>query len=114
MSWSTFLVGIGMLFCYLPVYGQEVLEPVFNLPYVIIYGRDDCLFTLNMRKELKRANVQYYYRNVDSVRVIKQLYPRMLASGLSIQRKNIPIVDVNGYILVQPNPTTIVDKYLFE
>ena len=114
MSWSTFLLSMGVLFCYLPVFGQETLEPVFKRPYVIVYGRDDCPFTLNMRKELKRANVQYYYQNIDEVRVIKQLYPRILASGLSIQRKNIPIVDVNGYILVQPTPTMIVDKYLFE
>ena len=89
------------------------LEPLFSLPYVVIYGRQSCPFTLNMKKELKRAGIDYQYQVIDEMEVKKQLYPRMRASGLSTQTYTLPVLDINNHILVHPEPTEVIDKYHF-
>jgi len=93
---------------------DSILEPLYPKPYVVLYGRDSCPFTNNMKKELTRARIQYYYQVVDNPQVKKQLYLRMKKSGLKTSGYTLPVVDVNATLLVHPSPPKVIDQYFFE
>ncbi|TVZ37850.1 glutaredoxin [Alteromonadaceae bacterium 2753L.S.0a.02] len=86
-------------------------EPLFNTPYVAVYGRDSCGWTQKMIKELKRENIPYQYFIIDREGVAAVLHERMKASGISTRRYNLPVVDTNGTIEIRPNIEQVTAKY---
>lgn len=87
------------------------VEPLYAGPYVAVYGRDSCGWTQGMLKELKAANVNYRYFVVDEQPIADLLHPRMEASGISIQRYDLPVVDINGHLSIRPDPPEVIAQY---
>jgi hypothetical protein len=72
-------------------------------PYVVVYGRDRCGITQRMRSDLQRSGVPFEYESVDHPGVGDELHPRMEAAGLDTRRYGLPVVDVNGEMLIRPH-----------
>ena len=107
----SFLLGISLSG---HLYAQKLsTNPHFNAPKVIIYGRDSCPFTANMKKELSRAKIKYDYKIIDLEEVKQAIYPRMKSRGLPTQHITLPIVEVSDDIVIHPKPTEVIDMYLF-
>lgn len=87
----------------------EPLKPLFALPYVVVYGRDSCPYTRNMRRELKREGIQFRYQIIDKPKVKQLVYQRMQRSGFSTKEFTLPVVDVSNKILVHPAPDEVID-----
>lgn len=86
-------------------------DPIFDVPYVAVYGRNSCGFTKQMISGLESKGVNYHYFIVDDKNVSNELHSRMESSGISTRRYNLPVVDVNGDISVRPKLTDVLDEY---
>jgi glutaredoxin len=87
------------------------IEPLMETPYVAVYGRDSCGFTQKTLKELNGKGIDYTYYKIDETSVAELLHARMRASDISTSRYQLPVVDVNGVIMLRPDTTTIVQNY---
>jgi len=90
--------------------GNEVV-PLYDHPYVIVYGRDSCGWTSFMRKQLVRSGIPFEYRIVDDWQVAEPLQERMAAAGLDVRRYSLPVVDVSGLISIRPEPQEVISEY---
>ncbi len=86
------------------------LEPVYQKPYVIVYGRDNCAFTRAMRRDLESRGVPYVYKVIDEEHAHDEIVGRIRQSGLSDQF-TLPAVDVNNEILLHPSSDDVARKY---
>ncbi|UUY07324.1 glutaredoxin [Pseudomonas sp. J452] len=80
-------------------------------PYVVVYGRDSCGFTSQMRSGLTRENIEFDYRIVDDGAVADGLHQKMESLGISTQLYDLPVVEVNGRLLVRPDISLVVRAY---
>ncbi|MFT7222635.1 MAG: glutaredoxin [Cellvibrionaceae bacterium] len=87
------------------------LAPLYAESYVAVYGRNSCGFTQNMISNLKNEGLNYRYFIVDEQEVAYSLHQRMESSGISIRSYNLPVVDVNGRIMVRPDFQKVLNKY---
>ncbi len=110
------IVGLCLLtpWAYVVSLQAEVIKPLYALPYVVIYGRDSCPFTRNMKKELKRAAIPYHYKIIDRPNVQQSLFARMEASGFTTDAFTLPVVDVNNTLMVHPTPPKVINYYFFD
>jgi hypothetical protein len=77
----------------------------------VVYGRDACSFTEQMRSDLNRRHVPYTYEVVDQPEVANLLHTRMERAGISTASYGLPVVDVNGKILVRPECSEVIALY---
>lgn len=85
------------------------IEPLYEQPYLVVYGRDSCGFTSKMRKELSQAGVKFKYMSVDDKAVADSIHLRMDASGIDIGYYLLPVVDLNNSISVRPDSGQLID-----
>src|SRR5690625_2012048 len=78
---------------------------------VFLYGRDSCGDTQRMRSQLDSAGIHYRYKTIDDRQVADSLHKRMRSAGVSTRRYNLPVVEVNTYILVRPDIGDVIDLY---
>ncbi len=86
-------------------------EPLRDSPYVMVYGRDASLMTERMLTDLSRARIPYSYRNADDPAVKKELHPRMKRARLNTRKYGLPVVDVNGDMMMSPKSEVVARKY---
>jgi hypothetical protein len=91
--------------------GSTPVGPLQDSTYVFVYGRDRCGLTKRMLSNPNRAQVPYTYKIVDDPRVDEELRPRMKHAGLKTRRFGLPVVDVNGEIMIRPHIDVVVTKY---
>ena len=89
----------------------DSVQPIFDEPYVAVYGRDSCGFTQQMLSNMAASGVNYHYLSVDDRNVANILHGRMESSGISVRRYNLPVVDVNGDISVRPEVLDVLSDY---
>ncbi len=89
---------------------NKSLDPLYDKPYVAVYGRDSCGFTQNTLKVLSSKGIAYVYLKVDDRDVADQLHPRMEQAGISTRSYLLPVVDVNGKIFVRPETGDIINQ----
>ena len=53
----------------------------------------------------------HYFKTLEDQAVRDELYPRMKASGLKTNGFKLPVVDVNGYVLIRPSVIEVEEKY---
>ena len=87
------------------------IEPLVATPYVFIYGRNSCGLTKRTLREVRQYGLNYKYAIIDEKQVADIIHTRMRESGISTTRYNLPVVDVNGSILIRPKIEDILDKY---
>ncbi len=86
-------------------------EPLRDSPYVMVYGRDACGITKRMRADLTRAGIPYTYKIVDDPAVKQELHPKMKTARLNTRRYGLPVVDVNGEMMMRPRSEVVAQKY---
>ncbi len=86
-------------------------EPLRDSPYVMVYGRDVCGITKRMLTDLGRAGIPYTYRIVDDPAVKEELHPRMKTARLNTRKYGLPVVDVNGEMMMSPKSEVVARKY---
>ncbi len=115
ISMKNILWTIFLIFCLFKGW-QDVgltagVTPLFDEPYVAIYGRNSCGFTKRMINNLKQENINYRYFIVDEKTVANSLHQRMEQAGISTRRYNLPVVDVNASISVRPDFQRVAELY---
>src|SRR5687768_4495510 len=78
----------------------ESVEPLYDHPYVVVYGRDSCGFTQKTIQELRRAGIKFEYMRVDDKAVADVLHSRMKSMGLKTSYYLLPVVDVNNSLSI--------------
>jgi hypothetical protein len=86
-------------------------EPLYDEPYVVVYGRNSCGFTQQTLKELRQSGIPHKYEIVDDKAVADLLHGRMRKSGIDTRRYNLPVVDVNNHITIRPGTNSIIETY---
>ena len=85
--------------------------PLYEDPYVVVYGRNTCGFTQQTLKDLKQAGIPFEYQNIDDKSVANLLHSRMKKSGIETRRYNLPVVDVSGKISIRPETKAVIESY---
>jgi glutaredoxin len=86
----------------------ESVEPLYDYPYIIVYGRDSCGFTQKTIQELRQAGIKFKYMSVDDKPVADVLHSRMKSVGLNTSRYYLPVVDVNNSIRIRPDNKELI------
>ena len=95
----------------LPSFLRMGPEPLRDSPYVMVYGRDASGITKRMLADLGRAGIPYTYKNADDPAVKAELHPRMKAAHLNTRKYGLPVVDVNGKMMMNPKFEVVAQKY---
>lgn len=103
------VVGVGLFKAY-GFYKVESLPPIYDHPYVVVYGRDSCGFTQRTRSALEEAGINFEYYSVDDKSVADTLHKRMEQSGIDARRYLLPVVDVNNTIEIRPDNSDLIQK----
>jgi glutaredoxin len=90
---------------------NEVLAHAPNAPYVLVYGRDSCGYTGQMRLGLTRQGVAFGYHQVDNDTVADELHGKMQQLGLNTAYYELPVVEVNGRLLLRPELDRVLQIY---
>jgi arsenate reductase-like glutaredoxin family protein len=90
---------------------SDQLEPLYETPYIVVYGRTTCGWTQKCLRELKAKNYDVIFENIDSPDVQGEIFARIDAAGLDRHRISIPIIDVNGHILIGYELEKILNLY---
>ena len=87
------------------------LEPLHSQAYVEVFGRKSCGYTNSALKTMKENGVNYIFRNVDDDPTAEFLHGRMEEAGISTGRYNLPVIDVNGKVVVRPENDWVLGEY---
>lgn len=87
------------------------LQPVYQKPYIIVYGREECGYCQAMRADLDARKIPYVWKHIDDGPIQAEIYPRMKQADLDTSHFLLPIVDVNAEIMVHPEPPDVAVKY---
>ncbi len=87
------------------------VEPLYSTPYVVVYGRDSCGWTAKYVREIHGAGLDHTYKSVDDRTVANELHPRMEEAGLRTSSYLLPVIDVNGVLLIRPDMTEVISIY---
>jgi|GEM_PF-3875532 len=77
-------------------------------PYVVVYGRDSCGWTKKSLADLRNTGIPCTYKKIDRFEVEEELYWRMKEAGLETGSFDLPVIDVNGKVLIRPGTEEIV------
>ncbi|MFT7468783.1 MAG: hypothetical protein ACI8PP_002031 [Candidatus Pseudothioglobus sp.] len=84
-------------------YPQALTEPLFDSPYVAVYGRDSCGLTQNLLKKLKASNIEHHYYRIDEKPIADRLHATMIDQNMDVRGYDLPVVDVSGDLSVRPS-----------
>ncbi len=87
------------------------IEPLYEEPYVIVYGRPGCRFCQQTLRGLNGNGIEYMFEHVDDPEVKDELEPRMRLSGINTSSYVLPVVDVNGKLFVRPEMDVVLRVY---
>jgi hypothetical protein len=85
--------------------------PLYQTPYVLVYGRDSCGRTQKCLNELRRAGIYCYYKVIDQPGIREEVFPRMKRAGIDISYFLLPVVDVSGNLFINPTVEKVVSLY---
>ncbi len=86
--------------------------PLYDVPYVVVYGRQSCSLTRKMMEGLDQNGIPYILESIDDYWLkVNELYPRMKAAGIYEGTIRLPVVDVSGELMIRPSISTVVEKY---
>lgn len=89
-------------------YKISSIKPVYDSPYMIVYGRDSCGFTQSTIKALTKEGIKFHYMSVDDKAVRDSLHERMRSSGMDTSFYYLPVVDLNNSIRIRPKNEELV------
>ncbi|HEX5056763.1 MAG TPA: glutaredoxin domain-containing protein [Gammaproteobacteria bacterium] len=86
------------------------IKPLYDHPYVVVYGRDSCGFTQQTIKDLRQAGIKFEYMKVDDKAVADVLHSRMESMGLDTGYYLLPVVDVNNSLSIRPENKELIAR----
>lgn len=104
------ILALGIGYKIWGYYEASNVKPLYNEPYLVIYGRDNCGFTQHTIKELKKAHIPFEYHNVDDKSVADILHSRMASMGLDTRHYLLPVVDLNNSFTIRPNSQELISR----
>ena len=106
------IAGLAGLFTGCAAPGKFFPEkPVQKLPYVIVYGKEQCSICHELKEGLDRVGIAYDYKDISDARVRDQVYSRLQRTGLATKKLLIPVVDVSGNIAIRPSAQEVEELY---
>lgn len=87
------------------------LRPLYQKPYIVVYGRDDCGFCQAMKKELAARSIPFVWKRIDQEPARTEAFSRMKKAGFDTGYFDLPVVDVNAEILVHPDAPSVAARY---
>ena len=90
---------------------SKTLEPLYDLPYIVVYGKTTCSWTQKCLRELKAEGIEVIFENIDQPDAQQEIFARIDAAGLDRNHISIPIIDVNANILIGYEPEKILKIY---
>lgn len=91
-------------------YQASNVKPLYENPYLVVYGRDSCGFTQNTIKELNQAGIKFEYKNVEDKSVANVLHSRMRSMKLDTSHYLLPVVDLNNSISIRPDNNDLIGR----
>jgi glutaredoxin len=91
-------------------FGKPGLEPLYDQPYVVVYGRESCGYTTQTLNALKQAGIDAEFMSVDDRSPADELHERMQRSGLDTRRYLLPVVDLNNSLSIRPGNRQLVEQ----
>ncbi len=112
-GWLLLVLALGSVYMAWGKYQeyQSMLAAQSAGPYIVVYGRDSCGFTAELRQYLQSRGQAFQYYSVDDAAAADTLHARMEAQGLSTRRYLLPMVDVNGLLIERPEPALALATY---
>lgn len=86
----------------------ESVKPLYDQPYLVVYGRDSCGYTMRTVKVLSEAGVKFQYFKIDDQAVANSLNSRMAAMGIDTRHYYLPVIDLNNSIMIRPDNKDII------
>jgi hypothetical protein len=62
-------------------------------------------------KDIENTNFKYEYKNLDNKGIGDELHPRMRQAELDTKYYLIPVIDINGKIIIRPSMEEITSIY---
>lgn len=87
------------------------LQPLYQKPYIVVYGNDGCGFCQAMKKGLNDRRIPFVWKAIDEEPARSEIFTRMKKSDLETGSFLLPVVDVNAEILVHPEAADVAAKY---
>ena len=87
------------------------LQPLYQKPYIVVYGRESCGNCRALRLGLEEGGVPYVWKLIDKDPARAEAFSRMKQAELDIKNFQLPVVDVNAEILVHPEYPVVIAKY---
>ncbi len=105
LLWSGILV-----ISFAAVYTAIFRERIFPAPsQVVIYGRNSCGYTADLRERLVATSVPFKYADIDNSVVRMEFEFQLNLQEARVVK--LPLVLVNGNKLEQPEPATVMAQY---
>jgi len=105
-----FIVFLGALYQGFEYHKANNLPPLYNHPYLVVYGKDTCGFTQQTIKELTKSGVKFEYMNLDVAEVKLSLQSRMEAKGIDTNHYSLPVIDLNNSIEFRPDDEELISN----
>lgn len=87
------------------------LQPLYQKPYIVVYGRDDCAFCQALKADLDARKIPYVWKNINDGPARAEIAPRMKQADIDTGHFLLPVVDVNAEIMTRPDPAVVAAKY---
>jgi hypothetical protein len=87
------------------------VAPLYDKPYIVVYGRDSCSWTARYLKDFRTRGLPCIYKRVDDENVCKELHPRMQKAGLNPDYYLLPVIDVNASLFIRPELEIVLSTY---
>ena len=87
------------------------LQPLYQKPYIVVYGRDDCGFCQALKADLDGRKIPYVWKHIDDAAVQVEVSPRMKQADIDTRNFLLPVVDVNAELMVRPDSADVAAKY---
>ncbi len=112
MNKLLFIIAVIVLgfFAYQEFVGKK-LEPLYEKPYVILYGKPTCGWCKKMENDLEARDIPYEYANLKEQAANDELHPRMQKAGLRISSYKLPVMDINGKLYIRPEIEIVAKAY---
>ena len=88
----------------------KLVKPLYEHPYLVVYGRDSCGYTRNTIKKLSEAGIKFEYMNVNDRSVTDSLNLRMESMGIDTRYYFLPVVDLNNSISIRPDNRQLIES----
>jgi glutaredoxin len=108
------LLALGLAYGAWRYYFQQpkpAAGPLTQCSYVALYGTDTCGICVGYREDLRKMGIPFRDYDLNNPSVRDELYPRMRKAGFNTNSFALPVIDVNGKIIIRPDLTTVEKLY---